>query len=359
MDVVALLAPYFDFSKHREGRSNLQTSCHCPRKHPSYYIYVGSPGANRIPGTAYCHRCGESWGLVRLLKELGAPPYILDKALESIKESVEKADRAKKIQAKVSILDRITPLPEEILGMFDFSSPYVETLVPHSTEVRKMLDVGFDPRTERVTFAIRDHVGRLAAISGRASPATKPSEFTGIVERYLVYRRRELGPTMPRNYEPPKGQILYGLFRFYLERMMGIGDDEHRHAPVIICEGFKAVMAVIDAGYEDVVGLMGDYITDDQILLLSSITKRVILFLDDDLAGRRATSRAAQRLRDHGILSSIATYPRPAMQQSPDDLSQEEIDAALEEAVPELRWRLITGYKEAGKKREWKKDGDH
>jgi DNA primase len=67
-------------------------------------------------------------------------------------------------------------------------------------------------------------------------------------------------------------------------------------------EGYLDVIALHQAGYENVVSPMGTALTDDQLRLLKRSTRRIVLALDPDVAGQKAVLRgldAARSAMDH------------------------------------------------------------
>ena len=144
-----------------------------------------------------------------------------------------------------------------------------------------------DSMAGRIVIPIHDEAGRLVAYAGRSLDGSEP--------RYRF----------PKGFV--KSAILFNLYRF--------SSDE-----VVIVEGFFDCLNVWQAGYQNVVALMGSSLSEAQEKLLSRF-KRIILFLDGDAAGRNATKLIADRLvRSH----SVRVVHLDAGRQ-PDQLSSEEI----------------------------------
>ena len=77
-------------------------------------------------------------------------------------------------------------------------------------------------------------------------------------------------------------------------------------------------MWVWQCGHPYTVAAMGTHLSEEQIYLLTSITGEVVLFLDDDQAGRDSYKKL-EKLLSKQLLVRVAEYPRPDMQESPDD----------------------------------------
>ena len=146
----------------------------------------------------------------------------------------------------------------------------------------------------RLVIPIHDEAGQLVAYAGRSIEGTEP--------RYKF----------PAGFA--KSQVLFNL---------------HRAAPAvetgIIVEGFFDCFKVHQAGFGSVVALMGAVLYDRQQRLLIERFRQIILMLDGDEAGRRAS---------HGIALQLARHCRVRVIEltanvQPDQLSAEAIREML------------------------------
>ena len=105
-------------------------------------------------------------------------------------------------------------------------------------------------------------------------------------------------------------------------------------------EGYFDVIALHQAGYENVVSPMGTALTEDQLRLLKRFSRRIVLALDPDTAGQKAVLRgldAARQAMDRegelgfdarGLLRNEARLQADLRVASiPDDLDPDEIVA--------------------------------
>ena len=74
---------------------------------------------------------------------------------------------------------------------------------------------------------------------------------------------------------------------------------------LILAEGYMDVIAVHQAGFENVVATLGTALTPEQARLISSYAKEVIIAYDSDGAGRTATNRAVGLLDEVGVQTKI------------------------------------------------------
>lgn len=136
----------------------------------------------------------------------------------------------------------------------------------------------YDRFRNRVMFPIRDGVGRMAGFGARILNPEDQPKFLNSPQTVLF----------------DKGHLLYAL-------------DQARKAiraqdQVVIVEGYLDVIALHQAGYTNVVSPMGTALTEEQLRQLKRLTRRIVLALDPDAAGQRATLRGlelARQAMDH------------------------------------------------------------
>ncbi len=130
-----------------------------------------------------------------------------------------------------------------------------------------------DKFRNRLMFPIRDTYGKMTGFGGRV---LNPDD----VPKYLNSPRTELFD---------KGRLLYGLDLARQE----IRKAEH----AVIVEGYMDVIGLHQAGFGNAVSPMGPALTEDQFKLLKKFTRSIILALDPDAAGEKATLRGLETAR--------------------------------------------------------------
>lgn len=106
----------------------------------------------------------------------------------------------------------------------------------------------------------------------------------------IAYCGRSVDQTQPRYRVPPafaKSETIFNMHR------AAAGAD----CPVVVVEGFFDCMKVHQAGIRSVVALMGSVLYEPQRRDLLARFSRVILCLDGDPTGRKASTVITQRLR--------------------------------------------------------------
>ncbi|HEX9029653.1 MAG TPA: toprim domain-containing protein, partial [Anaerolineales bacterium] len=131
----------------------------------------------------------------------------------------------------------------------------------------------FDRFRNRIMFPIRDERGRMAGFGART---LDPND----VPKFLNSPQTELFN---------KGHLLYGLDA----ARKGIRSADQ----AVIVEGYLDVIALHQAGFNNAVSPMGTALTEHQLYLLKRFSRRIVLALDPDAAGDKATLRGLQIAR--------------------------------------------------------------
>lgn len=325
-EITDLLSNYMTFGSTEAPGNNL--AAYCPfhkggkESRPSLYVYVGEPTSSKHVGMAFCHTCNQGWTLTGLLKDL----KVGSKVVDTFRQVLSEQPRTKPQNPLYHMDFSLPVLPEAVLGVFEYL-PKAMVSDGFSESILRKYDIGFDRSRRRITFALRDHHGNLVGVSGRT--------VRGEMPRYKIYRS-EFDEVI-RNYEFKKGRILYGLDKFYPKRMYTSIDK-----PVVLCEGFKACLWCVQAGFSDSVALLGSFLSREQTTLLQRVTNEVVIFLDNDPAGIRATHQVIDQLS--GVEVRVANYDTEEPV-SPDDLSEAEIKKAINTALRPYEWRRQNGQR--------------
>ena len=161
----------------------------------------------------------------------------------------------------------------------------------------------------RVMFPIRDVTGRFIGFGGRTLKTDKK------VPKYV---------NSPESPFYDKSRALYGI---HLARNAVVREDR-----AILVEGYTDVMAMRQAGVEQVVASSGTALTVEQVRLLRRFSKRMTMLFDGDPAGLRAALRGVDIVLGEGLDVKVAVLPDG---EDPDTfakrLGREELMAWLEE----------------------------
>ncbi|GAA2843530.1 DNA primase [Aminobacter aminovorans] len=160
--------------------------------------------------------------------------------------------------------------------------------------------VSYDRFRDRIMFPIPDSRGRIIAFGGRAMSAEISAKYLNSPETELFH----------------KGNVLYNFARARKALQKG--------GTVIAVEGYMDVIALAQAGFENVVAPLGTALTENQLGLLWRMSGEPVLCFDGDKAGLKAAYRAADLalpLVAPGHTTRFALLPEG---KDPDDLVKAE-----------------------------------
>jgi DNA primase len=166
----------------------------------------------------------------------------------------------------------------------------------------KTFGIGFCSRglmRGRFAIPIHDERGDLVAYAGRAVDGALPDEKG-------KYR-------LPDGFK--KSLVLFNLHRA----------AEHAERCLIVVEGFFDCFKVHQAGFPNVVALMGSTLSESQEQLILAHAERLALFLDGDDAGTKCLREFYARLRRRLYLREIHLEPG----EQPDQFTEDRIRELL------------------------------
>jgi DNA primase len=131
----------------------------------------------------------------------------------------------------------------------------------------------YDRFRNRLMIPIRDENGRMAGFGARIVDPNDVPKFLNSPETPIF----------------SKGHLLYGLDR--ARKPIRTVDQ------AVIVEGYLDVIALHQAGYDNVISPMGTALTEHQLRLLKRFTRRIVLALDPDTAGQKAVLRGLDAAR--------------------------------------------------------------
>ncbi len=131
----------------------------------------------------------------------------------------------------------------------------------------------YDKFRHRVMFPIRDGMGRMVGFGGRVLNPEDQPKFMNSPQTPLF----------------DKGRLLFALDQ---ARKAIRAEDQ-----AVIVEGYLDVIALHQGGFQNVVSPMGTALTDEQLRMLKRLTRRIVLALDPDAAGQKATLRGLEMAR--------------------------------------------------------------
>lgn len=132
----------------------------------------------------------------------------------------------------------------------------------------------YDKFRNRIMIPIRDEYGKMTGFGARILDPNDIPKFMN----------------SPQTVVFEKSNLLFGMDR--AKRAIRAEDQ------VVIVEGYLDVIALHQAGFANAVSPMGTAITENQMRQIKKFTKRVVLALDPDSAGRKAVFKGLDAARE-------------------------------------------------------------
>jgi len=281
---------------------NVQVSCPlAPWTHETGGDRSGSFGIRIEPyGASKCHcfACGfKSLSMVPLIEKLQMF-QVGEVDLDDLTERVAKLEeedirRGVDFDDPWAARERSSEVVHPEVYLRPFRGTYHDYILSRgfSGATLRTWEIGFDEDLQRVIFPVRNRTGGLVGAVGR--------------------RVRDNNSRKYHNYwKFPKGRYLYGAHL--------VPEDQSKVKAVVAVEGPTDVLRtwqeVTDAGLEGLypVGFLGADPTRMQAQALAELSDQVVLFGDNDKAGRSLNARLATMLAEHSVTATYVTYPKKA-----------------------------------------------
>lgn len=354
LSIVEVVGPYVKLTKTGRSMKGL-----CPfhkEKTPSFHV---SPER----GTYHCFGCGEGGDAFSFIEKVegvdfkGALKMLAEKAGVTLeysrgrnKEDASKKERLRALMARAGEwyaahlagteaekYARTRGLSGEMIALWrlgyapDAWRALLEAMTAEGFTVPELLAAGlikeaegkpgtyYDRFRNRLIFPICDVAGHVVAFTGRTLGTSKPTSSKPEIQsaKYLNSPETEL-------YH--KSEILFGL-------------DKAKEAIrtrrfCLLVEGQTDTLLAHQAGFENTVALSGTALTARHLGLLKRYSENLMLVLDADAAGQKATARSAELALREGLRVKAARLPAG---RDPADLLVEnagEFTRRIKEALP-------------------------
>lgn len=305
----------------------------CPfhnEKTPSFFI---SPDR----GTYYCFGCGKKGDIFSFVQEFEGIDFVSSLKLLADKAGVtlvneKSGDRSEREKGFI-VLDQATKFFEENLSKNNLAKDYLKNRSVNDETIKKwrigsignnwadlrnhLKQLGFEDNLVegvglikkgdkgdyydrfrgRIIFPLFNSVGKVVGFTGRILVADdKQAKYVNSPETSYF----------------SKSHILYGL---HLAK-----SSIRKNNFSILVEGQFDVIMAHQMGYTNTIATSGTALTDDQITQLSRLSSRIVIALDADSAGFKASERAWQLALSKGMDIKLAKLPKG---KDPADLAKE------------------------------------
>lgn len=196
---------------------------------------------------------------------------------------------------------------------------------------KEMLDAGvvksrngkiYDAVAGRLIFPLIDIMGNVIGFCGRLLKNANFAKYLNTADTMLF----------------SKGKTLYGI---NLVKKRKNEDAKNPIKYMIIVEGQMDVVSLHKAGFNTAVASMGTALTIDQARLIKRFCDNVFICYDGDFAGKKATIKGLEILKDEGLNVKVMNLPEGY---DPDDvickLGKEKFVELMKEAMPLLDFKL-------------------
>jgi len=318
-DIVSLISEYVKLTKRGANFLGL-----CPfhqEKTPSFNV---SPQKN----IWHCFGCGEGGNVFTFLMKINNWPFI--EALRYVASKVgvslpEDKDSSKENQKYNYLYDQLEKECEKYRR--SLFSPEGEIAMSYlknrgfSEEIIKDFMIGYSRSgkfNNRIIFPIHDIRNRCLAFGGR-----------------VINNKNKQIPKYINSSESPiynKGSHLYALniAKPFIQKK-----DK-----VIIVEGYLDVIACHQVAVNNVIAVLGTALTQKQAFLIKRFTKNIILALDNDQAGQKATDRSIDVLKSIGMNVFVSILP----EKDPDETIKKHGVSTLQEkfdnSLPSIKYQI-------------------
>ena len=158
-----------------------------------------------------------------------------------------------------------------------------EELVRAGLATRSSKGGAYDKFRDRLMFPVLDVRGEVLGFSGRALADGQEPKYLNSPETLVFSKRR----------------ILYGIHRA----------KNTKRGSFLLVEGNIDVVTLHQAGFDNAVASMGTSLTTEQTRLISRYAKEIVICYDNDPAGRKATERALDILKDSEFAVKVLKLP--------------------------------------------------
>ncbi len=350
-DIESVISSYVDLKRRGSNLVGL-----CPfhnEKTPSFTVYSDK-------GNYHCFGCGAGGDVITFIRQvenldyMDAVRFLADRAgltvpmngvddraarirktvleinRESAKFFFEKLLSPEGAAAKNYYLSRgLTPKTIKHFGL-GFAPDSWDSLIKHlrskgfseadilaaDMAVRGKRGGIYDKFRNRTMFPIIDPAGKVVGFSGRAMPGEDKSAKYINTGDTPVYK---------------KSRVLYGM-NFA---------KNHCSSQIILVEGNVDVVSLHQAGFENTVAACGTAFTAEQARLIARYTKEIVIVMDADTAGKKATDKVLGILESLNISAKVVRLPQG---KDPDEFIKKCGSLAFEElikrAVPSVEYKL-------------------
>jgi DNA primase len=348
IEITHLIGEYIPLKK--AGKNHVANCPFHKDDTPSFYV---SPSLNMF----HCFGCGKSGDIITFVMEFEKVPFT-----EAVRILAERAGiQIGKFEGKNEILYSIHDFAVDFYHKELLKSPkvlgYLKKRAVKADTIEEF-KLGFAPYGSnflpkaKKEFKIQDLI--KSGLVKKNNGGLKDTFFLRLLfplfspsGRIIGFGGRRLSKKGPKYLNSPdtaihkKGKNLYSLHH--------TKEEIRKTEKVMLVEGYFDFLSLYQAGIKNAVACLGTSLTTDQAELISRYAKEVILFFDEDNAGKTATLRSLGMLLGEGINVKIGEGGKA---KDPDEIIVKEGKQVFEKLIKEsndfMDWmlaRIRTKYK--------------
>jgi len=273
-----------------------------------------SMGILKSDGTCHCFACGWVGSISELIShcfgydDFGAfgNKWLIKNFLTI---QVENRNDLELDLNRKTVQNEMKYVSEEELDSYRYNHPYWAKRGISDERIIELFDLGYDSKTDCITFPIRDVNGKCLFVARRSTKT-----------KYFHY---------PEGVEKP----LYGLYEIYKDGLTGIKSSKTHilsypcslPKELIVCESMIDALTCWQYGkYAVALNGLGNELQFKQLRELSC--RKLILATDNDKAGMSARATIAKNVKN----KILTQYIIPEGKKDINDLTQEEFDELRE-----------------------------
>jgi len=179
----------------------------------------------------------------------------------------------------------------------------------------------YDRFRNRLMFPLKDHHDNVRGFAGRLlDPQVKEAKYVNTPET-LIYH---------------KSDLLYGFVE--------AKEEIKKQDQVVLVEGELDMISSFQTGVKNVLAIKGTALTESQVKLITRFTQKMVLALDQDLAGDQAARRGIEMAENQGMMIRVVETKQG---KDPDEIAQKNPSLwqeLVKKAVPVYDYLLDSAF---------------
>ena len=320
-DIVSVISQYATLQK----KGKLYWAC-CP----FHYEKTASFAVNEMEQYYHCFGCGESGDVIKFIQKIEALDFMGAVKLLADRAGLE----VPKFQGDEN-LSKLNDQKKRLYNACNLAMQHYQQNLPTSSiaqeylkkrqlddEMVKLFCIGYSAGwTQLIDFLKKNKVSEYDMQAAGLVDKKTSGYYDVMAERLMFpiinsygdcigFTARALDDAKFAKYRNTTQTLIFDKSRtVYNINNVKKAKQSHGIDNIIICEGAMDVIAMVKAGFDNTVACMGTAITPMHAKEIKRFAGQVIMCLDGDFAGQKATFRALDILGGEGLDVRVVTLP--------------------------------------------------